>query len=94
MKNYLSVKDMAEFDTFQKLGKSDRQLSIFLVSRFYRISFDEVQELDIKTFQTLWENVVQYTTDKKNVPKIEEAIENIKIKDKNLPSRFELMDIR
>ncbi|HUS49227.1 MAG TPA: hypothetical protein VMZ91_03635 [Candidatus Paceibacterota bacterium] len=93
MKNYLSVKDMADFDILQKHEKGDRNLSIFLVSRFYGISPDKVQELDIKTFQTLWENVEKYITSGENVPKIEEAVKNIKIIDKDMPTRFELMDL-
>ena len=93
MKNYLSVKDMSDFDILQKHEKNDRNLSIFLVSRFYGISPDKVQKLDIKTFQTLWENVEKYITSGENIPKIEEAIENIKTTNKNMSTRFELMDL-
>ena len=94
MKNYLSVKDMSDFENLQKFEKGDRNLSIFLVSRFYGISSDKVQKLDIKTFQTLWENVEKYLTSGENVPKIEEAIKNIDETNKDIFSRFDLMDIR
>ena len=90
--NCLTVKDMAEYMVL-KDKKNHYDLSTFLISRFYRISSSDVMKLDARVANALYLKVMEWMSEPP-IP-FKEAIELDKneIKDKEIISRFKLMDI-
>ena len=93
MSNFLTMQDYIDLSNIQQRGATDEEQQSFLLSRFYKISENEIRKKDMKEISYLSIDFIKYL-EEINIESLSLSIENIKEESEKIQNRAEILDIR
>ena len=93
MNNFLTMQDYIDLSNIQQEGATTTEQHSFLLSRFYKISEDEIRKKDMKEISYLSIDLMRYFEDI-DMESLSSSIKNVKKENEKIQNRAEILDIR